>query len=98
MDKHKAEVQAVYETHRMARNAQQRDKLLDPAFPGVTIDPVLHKIVNPAQYPGYTDPRNCLVFWARPSTVVKKLIEELQKQLCELAPSLNSLNLKLLPC
>lgn len=73
--------------HRETRNDQQKSKLLAPEFSGFIIDEVLHKLVNPETNPGYIDPRNCLVFWARPATRVRQLVEILQKRLLECAPS-----------
>ncbi|KAI4170891.1 MAG: hypothetical protein LQ343_004655 [Gyalolechia ehrenbergii] len=83
-----SEVQARYALHRETRNATQRQKFLSKGFAGVTIDQVLHKLVNPERYPDFSDTRNCLVFWARPPAHVKALIGNLQKQLLTAAPNL----------
>ena len=72
----------------MNRNGQQKEKLLAPDFPGVTIDEILAKLENPQQNPGYEDPRHCLVFWARPTTQVKAMVAEIQQALKKVAPSL----------
>lgn len=69
------------------RNAAQREKFLSKDFAGVTIDPILHKLLNPERYPGFSDPRHCLVFWARPPLAVKAMIADLQQQLLSVAPS-----------
>lgn len=61
--------------------------MLSPDFPGFIIDEVLHKLINTEANPGYVDPRNCLVFWARPPTRIRQLVELLQKRLLEFAPS-----------
>ncbi|KAL8952555.1 MAG: hypothetical protein Q9222_001545 [Ikaeria aurantiellina] len=82
------EIQARYAKHRETRNGLQKQKFIAKDFPGVTIDPVLHKLVNPDQYPGFKDERDCLVFWARPPSALKDLIADIQKQLLEIAPSL----------
>ena len=82
------QIQARYDTHRTNRNNQQRAKLLAPDFPGVTIDEILARLENPSSYPGYQDPRNCLVFWARPPKHLRSLIAEVQRRLLEVAPSL----------
>ncbi|KAI9808766.1 MAG: hypothetical protein M1825_003918 [Sarcosagium campestre] len=57
-------VQQVYESHRTARNKQQKAKLLDQPFPGVKIETVLQKLNDPALNPGYVDPRHSL--WLMP--------------------------------
>jgi vesicle-fusing ATPase len=61
--------------------------LLDESFAGVSIDPVLAKLSYPSIEPGYVDPRHCLVFWGRPTTKVKDLIERVQHELSLVAPS-----------
>lgn len=81
------EMQARYAKHREARNAAQREKFGSKDFAGVTIDPILHKLVNSERYPGFSDTRNCLVFWARPPEAVKVLIADVQQQLLAFAPS-----------
>ncbi|EME80937.1 uncharacterized protein MYCFIDRAFT_78640 [Pseudocercospora fijiensis CIRAD86] len=81
-------IQKIYNTHRVNRNAQQKERLLAKNFPGVTIDEILMRLENPDQFPGYEDPRNCLVFWARPTARVKKLIVEVQRRLQEVVPNL----------
>jgi len=81
------QIQARYETHRTARNSQQKAKLLFPSFSGFSIDPVLYKLVNKAQYPDFEDERNCLVFWARPPQHLKALISTIQQRLLDVAPS-----------
>ncbi|KAF2206407.1 hypothetical protein CERZMDRAFT_53182 [Cercospora zeae-maydis SCOH1-5] len=84
----RAQIQNRYENHRVNRNGQQREKLLAPDFPGVTIDEILAKLENPQQNPGYEDPRHCLVFWARPTAHVKAIVAEVQQALRKVAPSL----------
>lgn len=82
------QIQLRYQTHRETRNDQQKSKLTSPDFSGFIIDEVLHKLVNPEINPGYVDPRNCLVFWARPPKRIRQLVETLQKRLLGYAPSL----------
>lgn len=82
------QIQLRYETHRETRNDQQKSKLLSPDFSGFIIDGVLHKLVNSDNNPGYLDPRNCLVFWARPPKRIRQLVDMLQKRLLEYAPNL----------
>lgn len=83
----KAQIQARYEAHRRNRNEEQRSKLLDPGFTGVTLDPILQRIHDPSIEPGYVDPRHCLVFWARPPRKTRRLIGEVQQKLLSIAPS-----------
>lgn len=80
-------IQHFYQAHRQSRNEQQIASILDPGFPGWRIDPILQKLVDPKQYPGYVDPRNCLVFWARPPQNICKLIGVLQDRLLKMSPS-----------
>ncbi|KAI9790412.1 MAG: transport between ER and Golgi ATPase protein [Candelina submexicana] len=83
-----AVLQARYATHRATRNNQQKAKLLDQSFPGMTLDQILRRIEDPDIEPGYADPRNCLVFWARPPQSLKELVGEVQKMLLTVAPNL----------
>ncbi|KAK3669903.1 hypothetical protein LTR78_010214 [Recurvomyces mirabilis] len=80
-------IQARYSTHRTARNAQQREKLLGADFAGVSVDEVLAKLEDPTIEPGFKDWRHCLVFWARPPQSVRDLIGEVQKKLLAVAPT-----------
>ncbi|KAH0537112.1 hypothetical protein FGG08_006073 [Glutinoglossum americanum] len=82
------QIQARYNIHRTTRNSQQKTKLLDASFPGVTPDVILQKLENSDIEPEYTDPRNCLVFWARPPKKIRDLIGEIQKELQEVSPNL----------
>lgn len=61
--------------------------MLHEDFSGVTIDPILLRLSDPTIEPGYVDPRNCLVFWARPPQRIKELILKVQKELSAAAPS-----------
>ena len=45
------------------------------------------KLDGPNKESGYVDPRNCLVFWARPPRKVRRLIGEIQEKLRAVAPS-----------
>lgn len=84
-------MQSLYSTHRTTRNAQQRDKFLSPDFKELTIDPYLLRLENPTIEPGFQDPRNCLVFWARPPEHIVKLASHLQAVLKKAAPSKQTL-------
>lgn len=83
----KAQIQALYSTHRVTRNAQQREKFLTPDFKEVIIDPFLFRLQNPKEFPGFADPRNCMVLWARPPEHILKLAAQLQMMLKDIAPS-----------
>jgi vesicle-fusing ATPase len=61
--------------------------MLDEGFAGVSIDPILRKLNDPASEPGYVDPRHCLVFWGRPTRAIKDLIHRVQQELQTVAPS-----------
>lgn len=83
-----AEIQSLYSTHRVTRNGQQKEKFLSSDFKEVLIDPFLLRLENPSIEPGFTDPRNCLVFWARPPDHIIKLASKIQSLLKEAAPSM----------
>jgi len=87
------QLQQRYDTHRTTRNDQQKEKLLDPKFSGVIVDPILLRLHNPTVEPGFVDPRHCLTFWARPPEHIKQLIVKVQQKLLTVAP-----NLWLMPC
>ncbi len=82
-----AEIQALYSAHRTNRNGQQKAKFLTPDFKELIIDPFLFRLEKKKLHPGFEDPRNCLVFWARPPDHVIKLASHLQQRLKEAAPS-----------
>lgn len=52
----------------------------------MTVDEILAKLEGPQMYPGFEDPRHCLVFWARPPQAVRSLIEEVQRRLQAVVP------------
>ncbi|KAK3316663.1 ureidoglycolate hydrolase-domain-containing protein [Apodospora peruviana] len=83
-----AEIQSLYATHRVTRNALQREKFLSPDFKELVIDPFLLRLENPEIEPGFQDPRNCLVFWARPPDHIVNLASHLQTLLRKAAPDL----------
>ncbi|KAB2569844.1 RNA ligase/cyclic nucleotide phosphodiesterase [Lasiodiplodia theobromae] len=82
------EMQTRYSTHREARNAAQKEKLLAPDFAGVMVDPILLRLEDPSIEPGFVDTRNCLVFWARPPEKVKALVKACQEKLKDVVPNL----------
>lgn len=81
-------IQRRYQIHRQSRNEQQAAKLLDSGFGGWLLDPVLQKLVDSERHRDYLDPRNCLVFWARPPEHLRRLISRIQERLLQLNPSL----------
>lgn len=85
------QIQQRYQIHREARNSQQKAKLLSPEFSGFSIDPVLERLINKEANPGYVDPRNCLVFWARPPARIRHLVNAVQRSLLRVAPSMQTL-------
>ncbi|PSR99012.1 ureidoglycolate hydrolase-domain-containing protein [Coniella lustricola] len=80
-----AEIQSLYSTHRVTRNEQQKAKFLAGDFKEVLIDPYLFKLETER---GFSDPRTCLVFWARPPEHVIRLAAHLQALLKKAAPTL----------
>lgn len=72
----------------MTRNGQQKEKFLSSEFKEVLIDPFLLRLENPSIEPGFKDPRNCLVYWARPPEHIIKLASKIQSSLKEAAPSM----------
>ncbi|KAK1993986.1 hypothetical protein LX36DRAFT_227861 [Colletotrichum falcatum] len=82
-----AEIQALYQAHRTKRNEQQKQKFVAPDFKELVIDPFLLRLENPEMEPGFQDPRNCLVFWARPPEHISRLAAHVQALLKKAAPS-----------
>ncbi|MCJ1382602.1 transport between ER and Golgi ATPase protein [Xylographa soralifera] len=83
-----AEIQKRYQAHRIARNEQQRAKLLAPDFSEVSIDPILYQLENRDMFPAFRDPRYCLVFWARPPQSIRDLVQTIQQRLRDTVPNL----------
>jgi len=82
------EIEVKYSDHRANRNTQQKAKLFSPDFPGMNLDLILQKLHDQTIEPGFTDHRNCLVFWARPPSHIKRLVEQIQAMLKDVAPHL----------
>lgn len=76
-------IQKIYQAHRLTRSHAQVSKFLSPDFKGLEVDPVLYSLVHDANY---KDPRNCLVFWARPTKAVKDLVGEIQRRIRTIVP------------
>ncbi|XWW93479.1 hypothetical protein V2A60_001412 [Cordyceps javanica] len=83
-----SEIQTLYETHRVKRNAQQKEKFLSADFKELVIDQHLLRLSNPSIEPGFQDERNCLVFWARPPEHVILLAAKVQQMLQQTAPDI----------
>jgi hypothetical protein len=79
-------LQERYQLHRTTRNGQQKAKILDETFAGWILDEHLVKLDGPQKQADYEDPRNCLVFWARPPAKVRNLIHIIQQKLLDAAP------------
>ncbi|KAM0415742.1 hypothetical protein ACHAPT_013290 [Fusarium lateritium] len=82
-----AEIQTLYSVHRTKRNAQQAEKFLITNFKELIIDQYLLRLEDQTVEPGFRDPRNCLVFWARPPDHVIRLAAKLQELLKQAAPN-----------
>ncbi|KFZ16755.1 hypothetical protein V502_04921 [Pseudogymnoascus sp. VKM F-4520 (FW-2644)] len=79
-------LQEKYSAHRQTRNAQQKANLISPTFPGLILDGILLRRIDPSVSPGYVDPRNSLVFWGRPPPHVRTLAATIQAKLKEVSP------------
>ncbi|KAI0407620.1 RNA ligase/cyclic nucleotide phosphodiesterase [Xylaria palmicola] len=82
------EIQALYDAHRSRRNAQQKEKFLDPSLKELIIDPYLLRLENPHIEPGFKDERYCMTFWGRPPIHVLELAGAIQKKLKDVVPSI----------
>ncbi|KAL1982356.1 hypothetical protein VTN96DRAFT_1387 [Rasamsonia emersonii] len=82
------QLQARYATHRTTRNAQQKAKILDPSFPGWTLDETLAKLDGPNRDPTFLDDRFCSTFWGRPPLHIRNLVDMIQRELRQVAPTL----------
>ncbi|KAK1574680.1 RNA ligase/cyclic nucleotide phosphodiesterase [Colletotrichum navitas] len=81
------EIQALYHAHRVKRNEQQKQKFMAPGFEKLVIDRILLRLENPELEPGFRDPRNCFVIWARPPEHIVRLAAHVQALLKKAAPS-----------
>lgn len=62
--------------------------MLSAKFTKLNTDELLRKLEDPTIDPGFVDPRNCLVFWARPPEHVRALVGEIQTKLKNISPSM----------
>ena len=82
------QIHTRYTLHRLTRTAQQRSLLLSPTFPGPRVDTTLRSmILNPHA----SDPRNNLVFWARPPQRIRTLVSVVQAALRDAVPDEHTL-------
>ncbi|KIV95347.1 hypothetical protein PV10_03014 [Exophiala mesophila] len=78
-------IQRFCENQRTSRNAKFRTQILDPRFQGFKRDEVLFNLIN---VPGFTDPRNNLCVWARPTRKIMDLVLTCQEELRRMSPSI----------
>ncbi|RMZ85273.1 hypothetical protein DV738_g175, partial [Chaetothyriales sp. CBS 135597] len=81
-------MQERYQLHRVTRNLRQKADILADNFSGWVLDEHLTRLDGPQRDTNYRDPRNCLVFWARPPQKVKNLVQIIQQKLKDAAPNL----------
>ncbi|KAL7275359.1 hypothetical protein RUND412_001695 [Rhizina undulata] len=96
-------IQKAYQTHRTSRNLLWRKKLSLPESNGIKVDEILQELEyvhgkrsipelegknHRKRDVAEIDPRNCLVFWARPTSEVQDLVGKVQVMLKELAPDI----------
>lgn len=62
---------------------------MDDGFSGWVLDECLIKLDGPQRDPTFVDPRNCLVFWARPPQKVRNLVDIIQQKLQNEAPGMD---------
>lgn len=81
-------MQDAYEKHRLNRNAQFRERILDPNFREWQFDEILHNVVEAEQgLTQYVDPRHNLAFWARPPQHIRELVFDIQQEVAAVAGS-----------
>ncbi|KAJ7759399.1 RNA ligase/cyclic nucleotide phosphodiesterase [Mycena maculata] len=80
--------QAAYEGHRLALNAEHRVIFSSSHFGGVSVDPILLRLVDPTVEPGFVDPRHSITFIARPPDQVLELIRTCQDMVRQVVPGL----------
>ena len=77
-------IQGCCDSQRKDRNSKFRVQMLAEDFEGLQPDQILSKRLYE---PDYVDPRNCLVFWARPTLAVRNLVARCQQELQAVHPS-----------
>lgn len=70
----------AYEVHRLNRNADKLRQLTQN--PTVSPDAILRGLVIDNEPPEF-DPRNCITIWARPTSPVMDMVQEIQRQLIQ---------------
>ncbi|VDC03534.1 unnamed protein product [Peniophora sp. CBMAI 1063] len=81
-------LQAKYEEHRVERNARQAEIMTSPSFPGVVVDTILQKLIDPTLSPPYIDERNGASLWVRPPQHILDILGSIQRDLTGFAPHL----------
>ncbi|KAJ6134396.1 hypothetical protein N7523_000718 [Penicillium sp. IBT 18751x] len=84
------EIQSVYEKHRTNRNAQFKERLLNPAFREWQFDEILHNVLKAEKgLVDYVDPRHNLGFWTRPPRHIRELVSDIQREIASAAGTLS---------
>lgn len=87
----KKRLQDVYERHRETRNAQFKERLLNPAFREWQFDEILHNVLKAEKgLIEYIDPRHNLGFWTRPPRHIRELVFDIQREIAAVAGSCKS--------
>lgn len=76
-------IHEICETERRKRNGESREKLLGPDFKGVRVDSILASILTD---PTFTDPRNNLCIWVRPTKAILAMVARTQEELRAIEP------------
>lgn len=83
------QIQSRYSAHRTNRNLKQKEEFLLQGPEVLILDTMLQRLEDPSIEPGFVDPRNCLVFWARPPSAVRDLVDKIQQKIRIIAPRLS---------
>ncbi|KAJ5316104.1 hypothetical protein N7476_006411 [Penicillium atrosanguineum] len=74
--------------HRTDRNAQIKQRLLNPAFREWQFDEILHNVLKAEKgLVEYIDPRHNLGFWTRPPHHIRELVSDIQREISAVAGS-----------
>ncbi|KAJ5591664.1 uncharacterized protein N7459_002033 [Penicillium hispanicum] len=80
------QLQDAYEKHRLNRNGQFKERILDPDFREWQFDEILENVLQAERGASpYVDKRNNLSFWARPPQHIRELIREIQQEISAVA-------------
>lgn len=87
-----SKLQSRYETHRSMRNANYKVTILSRDFPGWNVDEILSKLHAQKRATGdkdeakSVDPRNNIALYARPPQHIRELVDDIQRDLQDVAP------------